>query len=103
MAKFTLTHAGLLAAVLGAATAAQSAAQAADMSDAPKAAGKEKCYGVAKKGENACGSANGSHGCAGEAKIDYDGMEYKDVPKGTCELMKGSLKPFEGANPKLKS
>ena len=98
MAKFTLTQAGLLAAVLGAATAAQ----AAEMS-APASAGKEKCYGVAKKGENACGSANGSHGCAGAAKVDYDGQEYKDVPKGTCELMKGSLKPFEGVNPKLKS
>ena len=99
MARFSLTQAGLVAAVLGAAVAAQ----AADMSSAPAAAGKEKCYGVAKKGENACGSANGSHGCAGASKVDYDGQEYKDVPKGTCELMKGSLKPFEGVNPKLKS
>ena len=98
MAKFTFTQAGLLAAVLGAATAAQ----AAEMSTAAPA-GKEKCWGVAKKGENACASANGSHGCAGSAKVDYDGQEYKDVTKGTCEIMKGSLKPFEGVNPKLKS
>ena len=101
MAKSTLTHAGLLAAVLGAAAAAQ----AAEMSSPAPSSGatKEKCYGVAKKGENACGSANGSHGCAGAAKVDYDGQEYKDVPRGTCEIMKGSLKPFEGVNPKLKS
>lgn len=99
MAKFTLSHAGLLAAVLGAATAAQ----AAEMSTGGAPAGKEKCWGVAKKGENACAAANGSHGCAGAAKVDYDGQEYKDVPKGTCEILKGSLKPFEGVNPKLKS
>lgn len=63
---------------------------------------KEKCFGVAKAGENSCASANGSHTCHAQAKVSYDGQEFMDVPKGTCAQMNGSLKPFEGANPKIK-
>jgi uncharacterized membrane protein len=62
----------------------------------------ERCYGVAKAGENSCASANGVHSCAGMSKTAYDGQEYKDVPKGSCEQMSGSLKPFKGVNPKIK-
>ena len=85
----------ITAAVLAAALA--TAAQAADKTPT------EKCYGVAKAGENSCASANGSHSCAGMGKTAYDGQEFKDVPKGTCGQMSGSLKPFKGANPKIKS
>jgi uncharacterized membrane protein len=46
---------------------------------------KEKCYGVAKAGQNDCASANGSHSCAGQAKKDKDPNEWKYVAKGTCE------------------
>ncbi|RCS57376.1 DUF2282 domain-containing protein [Parvibium lacunae] len=53
---------------------------------------KEKCYGVAKAGENDCASANGSHSCAGQAKKDMDPNEWKYVAKGTCEKMGGKLK-----------
>ncbi len=93
-----LTKAALLSAVFGAASFAL-AAQAADQ----PATAKEKCYGVAKVGENDCASAAGTHACAGEAKVAYDGQEYKEVPKGTCEQMNGSLKPYAGTNPKIKS
>ena len=31
---------------------------------------KEKCFGVAKKGANDCATANGSHSCAGQAKVE---------------------------------
>ena len=62
---------------------------------------KEKCFGVAKAGENSCASANGSHACHAQAKVSYDGQEFMDVPKGSCTQMNGSLKPFE-ANPKIK-
>ncbi|QYF94100.1 DUF2282 domain-containing protein [Massilia sp. PAMC28688] len=51
----------------------------------------EKCYGVAKAGQNDCGSANGSHSCAGQAKVDNDPNEWKAVPKGTCVKAGGKL------------
>ena len=49
----------------------------------------EHCYGVAKTGENNCAAANGKHSCAGQAKGDYSGQEFKEVAKGTCEQMNG--------------
>ena len=98
MAHARLTRAALMTAVLGA--AAMATAQAADMPAKGKVP-KEKCYGVSKAGENDCAKA-GAHGCATLGKIAYDGSEYQEVPKGTCEQMNGSLKPFEGVNPKIK-
>jgi uncharacterized membrane protein len=56
----------------------------------PAAGAKEKCYGVAKKGQNDCGTAK--HSCAGQAAADNVPEEWKFVAKGTCEGMKGSLK-----------
>ena len=56
-------------------------------------AAKEKCYGVAKAGQNDCATANGSHGCAGLAKADKDPNEWKYVAKGSCEKDGGTLKP----------
>ena len=50
--------------------------------------GTEKCYGIAKAGQNDCGTAK--HACAAQgAKVDNDPMEWKYVPKGTCEKMGG--------------
>lgn len=54
--------------------------------------GKEKCYGVAKAGQNDCKSANNSHSCASHATTDNDPNEWKLVDAGTCEGMGGSLK-----------
>jgi uncharacterized membrane protein len=54
---------------------------------APKT-GQEKCYGVAKAGQNDCGTAK--HACAAQgAKVDKDPSEWKYVAKGTCEQMGG--------------
>ncbi len=50
---------------------------------------KEKCYGIAKAGQNDCASASGSHSCAGQSKVDMDKSEWKYVAKGTCKTMKG--------------
>lgn len=50
---------------------------------------KEKCYGVAKAGQNDC-AANG-HACAGQSKVDSAPTEWKYVPKGECEKAGGSL------------
>jgi uncharacterized membrane protein len=52
---------------------------------------KEKCYGIAKAGQNDCANASGTHSCAGQSKVDMDKGEWKYVAKGTCEKMKGSL------------
>jgi uncharacterized membrane protein len=51
-------------------------------------AAKDKCYGIAKAGENGC-AANG-HSCQGQAKTDNDPAEWKYVAKGECESMGGS-------------
>lgn len=60
-------------------------AQAAD----DKKADKEKCFGVTKAGQNDCATANGTHSCAGQAKKDMDGNEWKYVAKGSCEKIGG--------------
>ncbi|MGM4982938.1 MULTISPECIES: BufA1 family periplasmic bufferin-type metallophore [Rhizobium] len=57
---------------------------------------KEKCYGVALKGQNDC--AAGKHDCAGKSTMSYDKMSFKLVPTGTCTSMKtpkghGTLTP----------
>jgi uncharacterized membrane protein len=59
----------------------------------------EKCYGVAKAGQNDCAAGPGTT-CAGTSKVDYQGNAWKLVPKGTCTTMttpkgKGSLKPIK--------
>lgn len=52
-----------------------------------------KCYGVAKKGKNACSNALGKHGCAGQARTDYDPCEWKVTKKSICDSKKGTTKP----------
>ena len=71
--------AGLIAIGFAASVAAQPVAQKE---------GTEKCYGIAKAGQNDCGTAK--HACAAQgAKADNDPTEWKYVPKGTCEKMGG--------------
>ena len=50
---------------------------------------KEKCYGIAKAGQNDCANLSGTHSCAGQAKTDGDAAEWKYVAKGSCKDMKG--------------
>lgn len=49
------------------------------------AAGQEKCYGVALKGQNDCKA--GKSTCAGTSKVDYQGDAWKLVDQGTCATM----------------
>jgi uncharacterized membrane protein len=53
------------------------------------AAEKEKCFGIAKAGQNDCASTTGAHSCAGQSKVDMDKTEWKYVAKGTCKDMNG--------------
>ncbi len=48
---------------------------------------KEKCYGVALKGQNDCAAGPGTT-CAGTSKVDYQRNSWKLVPAGTCETIK---------------
>mgnify|MGYP000030863915 CR=1 FL=1 len=50
---------------------------------------KEKCYGIAKMGQNDCANLAGTHDCAGKSKVDMDKGAWKYVAKGTCKDMKG--------------
>ncbi len=59
--------------------------------------GKEKCFGVAKAGQNDCGSKTSKHSCAGQSKIDNDPNDFKLVLKGSCEKMGGKLTPADAA------
>lgn len=52
-------------------------------------AAKEKCYGIAKAGQNDCANLAGTHSCAGQSKVDNDKGEWKYVAKGTCKQMGG--------------
>ena len=60
---------------------------------------KEKCYGIALKGQNDCAAGEGTS-CAGTSTIDYDGKAWKYVDKGACTatmtpLGAGSLEPVK--------
>jgi uncharacterized membrane protein len=59
----------------------------------PKA--QEKCFGIAKAGENDCATTTGTHSCAGQAKTDKAADDWKYVAKGTCKAMGGT--PAEAA------
>ena len=54
--------------------------------------GKEKCYGIAKAGQNDCGNLAGTHSCAGLSTVDNDPGEWKLVAKGTCKELGGMTK-----------
>jgi uncharacterized membrane protein len=80
------------AGALIAATSLAGAAHAADM------AGKEKCYGVALKGQNDCKAGPGTS-CAGTSSVDYQGNAWKYVDAGSCLKIGGTLEAHEGNAP----
>lgn len=94
----------LATAVLAAASLALMASSASAVEDStPNAGAKEKCYGVALKGQNDCKAGAGTT-CAGTSKVDYQGDAWKLVPEGTCISIEtpygaGSLTPIEGRPP----
>lgn len=59
-------------------------------STSASAASKEKCYGVAKAGQNDCATKKSS--CVGTSTTDNQADAFIVVPEGLCErLAKGSL------------
>ena len=98
--KSTVSSAVLAAAV---ATALASMAAAAPLSEAEAKAmmdaGKEKCYGVALKGQNHCAAGPGTT-CQGTSTVDFQGNAWSFVMGGTCATIelpdgrKGSPEPL---------
>ena len=50
---------------------------------------QEKCFGIAKAGQNDCATTTGSHSCAGQAKKDNAADDWNYVAKGTCKELGG--------------
>ena len=85
------------------ATAFASMAIAAPLTDAEGkaavAAGKEKCFGVALKGQNDCAGGPGTT-CQGTSTVDFQGNSWKFVQHGSCASIQvpgghvGSLTPL---------
>ncbi len=54
----------------------------------------EKCFGIAKSGQNDCASKTAGHACAGQSTKDSDKTSFLLVPKGTCDkIVGGSTTP----------
>jgi uncharacterized membrane protein len=85
MSTKTVVTSALLASAV--ATAMVSMASAApltkDEAAAAVAAHKEKCYGVALKGQNDCAAGPGTT-CQGTSTMDFQGNAWKFVRGGTC-------------------
>ena len=100
MSARTKVSAAILASAV---TTAMAAAAAAPLTkaegDAAIAAHKEKCFGVALKGQNDCAAGPGTT-CQGTSTIDFQGNSWKFVQGGTCASIEvpngkhGSLKPI---------
>jgi uncharacterized membrane protein len=80
-------NAGLLLAVAGAMIAAVAASVRHGGEGAVE---RERCYGIARAGQNDC--ANAVHSCAKQGNADSDFREWLAVPKGTCERLAGGAK-----------
>ena len=83
-AKTIVSSAFLASAIV---TAVASIASAAPLTKqegaAATAAHKEKCYGVALKGQNDCAAGPGTT-CQGTSAVDFQGNAWKFVRGGTC-------------------
>ncbi len=73
-------------------TAGLAAVLATGVVSTANAASKEKCYGIAKAGQNDCANLKGTHSCAGQAKRDNSVDEWKAVAKGSCKELGGYSK-----------
>ena len=65
-----------------------SAADAMNKDMAKDSKAKEKCFGIAKAGQNDCANLSGTHSCAGQATMAGPD-EWKYVAMGTCKSMMG--------------
>jgi len=78
---------GLAAGAAHAADAHAAAAHAAAAHAVDARPAMEKCYGIARAGQNDCAAGAGTS-CAGTQKTDYQGNSWKLVKAGTCTAIK---------------
>ncbi len=91
-----LTALSVAAALAGAATFAAAIPASAQT--------KVKCYGISKAGENDCANLAGTHSCAGQSKVNFDGGEWKTADSAqACTASGGKTEAFQGVNPAKKS
>lgn len=98
-ARTTITSLVLASAISSAlATIASAAPLTKAEGEAAVAAHKEKCFGVALKGQNDCAAGPGTT-CQGTSTVDFQGNSWKFVRGGTCTSIElpngkhGSLTP----------
>jgi uncharacterized membrane protein len=102
MSPKTIVTSALLATALTAAMASMANAGPLTKEEgaAATAAHKEKCYGVALKGQNDCAAGPGTT-CQGTSNVDFQGNAWKFVRGGTCATIEvpggkhGSLSPIK--------
>jgi uncharacterized membrane protein len=85
----TMTHRLAISSAIASVLALGLAGPGSAQTPMPDSKGKEKCYGVAKAGQNDCANLADTHACAGLGKVDNDPGEWKYVAKGTCKDLKG--------------
>jgi uncharacterized membrane protein len=84
-------------AISAAALAAVLSAGIANAGPVPPQPNMDKCYGIARAGQNDCAAGAGTS-CAGTSRRDYQGNAWKYVARGTCTRIStpngpGSLTP----------
>lgn len=88
---------GSLAVVVATLAAGAAVAQQQNSQGQQKAQ-MERCYGIARAGQNDCAAGPGTT-CSGTSTRDYQGNAWKYVPAGTCAQVRtprgpGSLSPI---------
>jgi uncharacterized membrane protein len=89
MSKHSLAISSALASAIALGLVGTAGAASHAAKEMAKDGAKEKCYGIAKAGQNDCANLSGSHSCAGQSKTDMGADEWKYVAKGSCKDMKG--------------
>ena len=102
MSKKTIVSSAFLAGAVAAALMSVANAEPLTKAEgkAATAAGKEKCFGVALKGQNDCAAGPGTS-CQGTSTMDFQGNSWNFVRGGTCTSIvtpngqHGSLTPIK--------
>lgn len=80
----------MIASALGAAVIAPTVVAAQTPAPTPPFKA-EKCYGIARAGQNDCAST-GNNDCAGTSRVSMDLRAWIYVPEGYCHRIQGGSK-----------
>ncbi len=85
-----MSNRALIASALAAAVTAPTLAAAGRPAPTPSFQA-EKCYGIAKAGQNDCAST-GNNSCAGTSRVNADPKAWVYVPAGYCDRIVNASK-----------